>query len=136
MPAAANGRGRDMGLWIELAAGLLLLLAGGEALVRGSVGVARRLGLPSFLIGLTLVGFGTSMPELVTSLDAALSGVPGVAVGNVVGSNIANVLLILGVAALIRPVASAPGALSRDGAVMVAASVAMLGVALTGGMGR
>ncbi len=125
-----------MTLWIELAGGLALLLAGGEALVRGSAGLARRMGMPPYLIGVTLVGFGTSTPELVTSLDAALIGAPGVAVGNVIGSNIANVLLILGVAAIALPIAVPPGALRRDGAVLIGASGALLAVALTGALSR
>ena len=84
-------------------AGLALLLGGGEALVRGAVQIAGRLGLSPLVIGLTIVGFGTSTPELVTSIEAALIGAPGIAVGNVVGSNIANILLILGAAVLLAP---------------------------------
>jgi len=84
-----------------LLGGLALLAAGGELLVRGAVRVAERLGVSPLLIGLTLVGFGTSMPELVTSVQAASVGSPGIAVGNAVGSNIANILLILGAAALL-----------------------------------
>lgn len=106
-----------------LLAGLVALVAGGEMLVRGSVGTARRLGVSPLLIGLTLVGFGTSMPELVTSLQAALLGSPGIAVGNVVGSNIANVLLIVGLAAVIRPMQVAVAAIRRDTAMMVGAAV-------------
>lgn len=85
--------------------GFVLLLAGGEALVSGAVSIAQRLRVPPMVIGLTLVGFGTSLPELVTSVQAALQGAAGVAVGNVVGSNIANILLILGLAALLAPIA-------------------------------
>ena len=103
--------------------GLLLLFLGGEFLVRGSVSVARRLGLSELLIGLTLVGFGTSTPELVTSLQAIGQGSVGVAVGNVVGSNIANILLILGLAAVLSPIVTRPRELSRDLMVMVAATV-------------
>ncbi|MGF1551464.1 MAG: calcium/sodium antiporter [Paracoccaceae bacterium] len=120
---------------LELVGGLVLLLAGGEALVRGGVGVASRLGVSPLLIGLTLVGFGTSMPELVASLQAALIGAPGIAVGNVVGSNIANILLILGVAAMIRPVATTKAAFRRDGAVLIGASLLMVSVALVGTLG-
>ena len=99
-------------VYLTVALGLALLIAGGEALVRGAVALAARLGVSPLMIGLTVVGFGTSTPELVTSLQAAFAGAPGVAVGNVVGSNVANVLLILGVAAVIAPIAaSAP---SRD----------------------
>jgi len=82
--------------YLLLCFGLALLVGGGELLVRGSIAVATHLKLSPLLIGLTLVGFGTSMPELVTSVEAALAGVPGIAVGNVVGSNIANILLIMG----------------------------------------
>lgn len=108
---------------VLLIAGLALLIVGGELLVRGAVGVAERLGMSPLLIGLTLVGFGTSTPELVTSVEAAMIGSPGIAIGNVVGSNIANVLLILGASALISPIAVGSRALARDG-------VAVLGVAV------
>ncbi len=107
-------------------AGLVLLFVGGEGLVRGSVAVARRLGLSELLIGLTLVGFGTSVPELVTSLQAVQSGAVGLAIGNVVGSNIANVLLILGVAALIAPIITNPRALARDMSVMVGVTLLLV----------
>ena len=99
--------------------GLLLLFAGGEMLVRGAVGVARRLGLSELIIGLTLVGFGTSVPELVTSLRAVETDAVGIAVGNVTGSNIANVFLVLGVAALLTPIVTHPAALWRDCSFMV-----------------
>lgn len=116
--------------------GLGALVAGGELLVRGAVGIATRLGIPPLVIGLTLVGFGTSTPELVTSLQAAFLGSPGIAVGNVVGSNIGNILLILGIAALLRPVAVTPAAFRRDGAVLVAATLAAIALALSGTLGR
>ncbi len=103
--------------------GLVLLLGGGEALVRGAVSIARRLGVSPLVIGLTLVGFGTSAPELTTSLQAALGGAPGIAVGNVVGSNIANLLLILGLAALVAPIAVDRRALKRDGSMLVATTL-------------
>ncbi len=119
-----------------LAAGFVLLLVGGESLVRGSVGAARRLGVSPLLIGLTLVGFGTSTPELLTSVQAALAGSPGIAVGNVVGSNIANILLILGVAAVLRPIACHPAAFRRDGSVLAASAVVVAGLAVAGTIGR
>jgi len=112
--------------------GLVLLAVGGETLVRGAVGAAKALGVSPLLIGLTLVGFGTSTPELVTSLQAALQGSPGLALGNVVGSNIANILLILGVAALIRPIHFDPRAFARDGVVLGAATLACIAVVLYG----
>lgn len=111
-----------------LVGGLLLLILGGELLVRGAATTAERLGMSPLLIGLTLVGFGTSTPELVTSVEAALSGLPGIAIGNIVGSNVANILLILGVCALITPVAVRRDALRRDGGVMLGATAAFVAV--------
>lgn len=110
---------------LPLLAGLALLALGGELLVRGAVRVAERLGVSPLLIGLTLVGFGTSTPELVASLQASLAGSPGIAVGNIVGSNTANVLVILGLAALLCPVAVSSRALGRDGLVGVATALAL-----------
>jgi cation:H+ antiporter len=115
--------------------GLIGLFLGGEALVRGASGLAARLGLPPLLIGLTVVGFGTSMPELLVSVDAAWRGVPAVAIGNVVGSNIANILLILGLSALVWPMAGVTG-LRRDLVVMLAASLSLVPLFALGGMGR
>ena len=123
-------------VYLELAAGLVLLVAGGDALVRGAVATARRLGVSPLLIGLTLVGFGTSTPELVTSLQAAFLGSPGIAIGNVVGSNTANILLILGIAALITPLATQPGAMRRDGTVVLLAAIACCAVVLVGELVR
>ena len=116
---------------VLIAGGLLLLFAGGEFLVRGSVGVARRLGMSELLIGLTLVGFGTSTPELVTSLQALADGAVGISVGNVLGSNVANVLLVIGMACLISPIVTNPKALGRDGFVMLAATLLFLGLLAT-----
>jgi cation:H+ antiporter len=117
---------------ILVAFGLVALLAGGDLLVRGAVGVARRFGVSPLVIGLTLVGFGTSAPELVTSLSAALAGAPAIALGNVVGSNIANILLILGVAALIRPVAAQMAGLSREAAWVGGSALALAALAVSG----
>lgn len=108
---------------LALIGGLVLLVVGGELLVRGAVQVATRFGVSPLVIGLTLVGFGTSTPELVTSVQAALSGSPGIAYGNIVGSNIANILLILGISAALTPIMVSSGALKRDSALMVAAAV-------------
>ena len=87
--------------WITGAAGLAILLLAGDLLVRGAVGAAPRLGIPAFVVSLTVVALGTSAPELLLSIQAVLGGAPGLALGNVVGSNTANVLLVLGVPALI-----------------------------------
>ncbi len=111
-----------------IAGGLVGLFVGGEMLVRGSLGLAQRLGLSPMLIGLTVVGFGTSMPELLVSLDAALRGAPEIAIGNVVGSNIANILLIVGVAALIWPIRPAGPPPRRDLLAMLAAAAVLLPV--------
>lgn len=119
-----------------LLVGLILLAVGGDILVRGAVGIAGRLGVSPLLAGLTIVGFGTSTPELVTSLFAAFDGAPGIAVGNVVGSNIANILLILGVSALILPLAIDPAAFRRDGLALVVATFASLAAVLLGFLSR
>lgn len=116
--------------------GLAGLIIGGEMLVRGAVSAAKSLGVSAMVIGLTLVGFGTSSPELVTSLQAALSGSSGIAIGNVVGSNIGNILLILGFTALLAPVAVNPLAFRRDGAVTVVATLMCLALVLTGDASR
>ena len=122
--------------YLTIVAGLLLLVLGGELLVRGAVATALQFRVSPMVIGLTLVGFGTSTPELVTSLEAALLGAPGIAVGNVVGSNTANILLILGLAALIRPILVDRRTLVRDGAVVVLAAVACAAAVLIGHVGR
>jgi len=118
--------------YLFLAIGLAFLVIGGELLVRGSVMVATKFNVSPLLIGLTLVGFGTSMPELVTSLEAAFADAPGIAVGNIVGSNIGNVLLIMGLAALIMPVAINKKSLKRDGTALAIATLLCLGAVLYG----
>ena len=125
-----------MTAYLMVAAGLVALFFGGDWLVRGAVAIAKRLGLAPLLIGLTVVGFGTSTPELLVSVDAALRGVPDIAIGNVVGSNIANVLLILGLTAVIWPITVSGATLRRDCAVMVAAAVVLLPLFAMGEMGR
>lgn len=122
--------------YLQLLAGLFLLLAGGDLFVRGAVGVAQRFKVSPLLIGLTLVGFGTSLPELFASLEAARIGSPGIAVGNVVGSNIANILLILGLSALITPLGVARGSLRRDGPVLIVTSVLTIAICLFGRIER
>jgi cation:H+ antiporter len=104
--------------------------------VRGAVRVAERLGVSPLVIGLTLVGFGTSTPELVTSVQAALSGSPGIAFGNIVGSNIANILLILGISAMLFPIAVASSALARDAMVMLGVAVAFAALSFLMPFGR
>lgn len=121
---------------LSLLAGFVLLIAGGELLVRGAVQLASRLGVSPLAIGIVLVGFGTSTPELVTSVQAALNGSPGIAYGNIVGSNIANVLFILGASALLTPMLIASVALKRDGLFMLAVAIAFGAIAALWPMGR
>jgi len=117
-------------------AGLVGLFFGGDWLVKGAVGLAARLGLSAFLISLTIVGFGTSLPELLVSVRAALDGAPGLALGNVVGPNIFNILGILGITALVAPVPVAARFLSVDLWVLLAASTALTALLLLrGGFG-
>lgn len=123
-------------IWLPLIGGFFLLVFGGDLLVRGAVQVANRLGVSPLVIGLTLVGFGTSTPELVTSVQAALIGAPGIAYGNIVGSNIANILLIVGTSAIIYPMVVNSAALKRDGMVMIAVALVFTAVAATMPMER
>ena len=116
--------------------GLVFLAFGGEILVRGAVGSARVLGVSPLLSGLVLVGFGTSTPELVTSLIAAMRNAPDIAVGNVVGSNIANILLILGLTAAITPIYVRPQAIGRDMIALGASSVTCLLAVVAGFIDR
>ena len=111
---------------VTLLGGLFFLVLGGEALVRGAAAMGRNFGFSPLLIGTVIMGFGTSMPELVVSVDATLAGAPAIAAGNVVGSNIANVLLILGVAAVIRPIGRPPRFFWQDSAVLLGVSVSIL----------
>lgn len=122
--------------YLYLVAGLVGLFFGGEALVRGSVGIARRMAIPPLLIGLTVVGFGTSTPELLVSVDAAWRGVPDIALGNIVGSNIANILLIIGLSALVWPIKVMGATLRRDTAVMMAAALVLVPIFAMAQMGR
>jgi cation:H+ antiporter len=101
-------------------AGLVFLIGGAQLLVSGGVQIAQRLGISPLLIGL-LIGFGTSTPELVTSVSGSLAGAPGVALGNIVGANIANLLLVLGACALIAPIHVDSRSLKFDGAVVFTA---------------
>ena len=112
--------------YLQLVGGFVLLFAGGEALVRGAVSLAQRLQVSPLLIGATVVAFGTSMPELVVTLQAALRGSSGIAFGNVIGSNIANLLLILGLVVAITPVMVSRRAAARDGAALIGATALLV----------
>lgn len=118
-----------------VAGGLVLLAIGGELLVRGAVGMAAWLGISPLLAGLTIVGFGTSTPELATSVQAALAGSPGIAIGNVVGSNIANILFILGLSAIILPLSANPASFTRDSIALGGSALLCTVAVLTGTIG-
>ncbi len=116
--------------------GFLLLVKGGDYLVESSASLARRAKLSKMVIGLTVVGFGTSMPELLVSMQASLVGNSGIAIGNVVGSNIANVALILGASAIICPLPASRSTLLIEMPFMVLSCILFVGVAMTGTIGR
>jgi len=118
--------------YLQVVLGFALLLGGAEFLVRGAVQVSIKLGLSTLLIGMTVVAFGTSAPEFVVSLNAALDGSDGLALGNVVGSNIANLLLILGTTALLAPVVVDTRAVIRDGLMLTGASALFTWLCLSG----
>lgn len=120
---------------LYIIAGLVFLVFGGDYLVKGASGLALRLDVSPMLVGLTVVSLGTSAPELIVSLSAALKGKPDIAIGNVVGSNIANVGLILGVTALIFPIAIKKRTLAFDWVVMMGASILFYVLSLDGLLG-
>lgn len=109
-----------------VAGGLLLLFLGGEGLVRGSIAIAERLGVSKLLIGLVIVGIATSMPELLVAIKAALGGSPDIAIGNVIGSNMANILLIFGLTALLLPFAGWDRSAIRDAVIAALAALALV----------
>jgi len=119
-----------------LLGGLAALVAGGEVLVRGASGLARAFGMSPLIVGLTVVAAATSAPELAVTVDATLSGSPGLALGNVVGSNIANVLLVLGASALVLPLAVSSQLIRADIPVLAGMSILMMLLALDGSISR
>jgi len=121
---------------LQLLGGFIYLLMGADLLVRGAVALARRANVPPIIVALTVVALGTSLPELVVSLQAVFQGYPGIVLGNVVGSNIANVLLVGGVSAIVYPLAFPGGSIRRDTLVMVAASLAFTFFCLIHGLDR
>jgi cation:H+ antiporter len=114
--------------------GIGLLTVGGNFLIRGALGISKRAGISPLLTGLVIVGFGTSMPELVVSVGAALSGQPDIAIGNVVGSNIANILLVLGLCGAITPLFISPLSLRRDAVAVMASSCLFMLIVLDGSL--
>jgi cation:H+ antiporter len=120
----------------QVVAGFVILTAAAEGLVTGAASLAQRIGLSPLVIGLTVVSIGTSLPELVVALDAALAGTGDIALGNVVGSNIGNIALILGAAALVRPLAVQSQIVRVDAPILVVASVVFAGLVWDGRLGR
>ncbi len=121
---------------IKLLAGFVLLFFGGDWLVEGGVALARRFRISPLVIGMTIVAFGTSAPELLVSLISAIKGSAGIAIGNVVGSNIANIGLILGLTALICPIETDNSKVIRHGSIMIVASLLLMVFALKSGITR
>ena len=121
---------------VQVVAGFVILTAAAEGLVTGAASLARRVGLSPLVIGLTVVSIGTSLPELVVALDAVLAGNGDIALGNVVGSNIGNIALILGAAALVRPLSVRSQVVRVDGPILAVVSVVFAGLVLDGTLGR
>ncbi len=122
--------------WLPLLLGLVILTVGAEALVRGASGIAARLGVAPLIVGLTVVAFGTSAPELAVSVASSLAGQGDIALGNVVGSNIFNILFILGLSALIAPLSVASQLIRVDVPVMIGVSVLVALLGLDGEISR
>ena len=121
---------------IQLAAGFALLFFGGDWLVNGGVALARRFRISPLVIGMTIVAFGTSAPELLVSMTSSIKGSAGIAMGNVIGSNIANIGLILGLTAMLCPIPTQNRKVSANGLVMILASLLALVFSLNNGLSR
>ncbi|WP_439521823.1 calcium/sodium antiporter [Marivita sp.] len=119
-------------IWGSVVVGLVILLLAGDALVRGAVNLSLRIGIPALIVSLTVVAFGTSAPELLISINAALDNVPGIALGNVVGSNTANVLLVLGIPALLAVMHTSECNTRKSYVIMVGSSVLFIALAFRG----
>ncbi|WP_372612481.1 calcium/sodium antiporter [Aquicoccus sp.] len=118
--------------WVFATLGLIILLLAGDSLVRGAVNLALRIGVPALIVSLTIVAFGTSAPELLISVQAIMADVPGIALGNVVGSNTANILLVLGIPALIAVMHTSECDSRKTYMMMIAASILFIGLAFRG----
>ncbi len=110
-------------MYLQVVGGFVILVVAAEIMVRGAVILAEKMGISPLVIGMTVVAFGTSAPELMVSLQAALNGSTGLAIGNIVGSNIANVWLILGASCLVTPILAKPDALKRDVVLLMGGSL-------------
>ena len=118
--------------WVFTGLGLVILLLAGDALVRGAVNLALRIGVPALIVSLTIVAFGTSSPELLISVQAVIDGVPGIALGNVVGSNTANILLVLGIPAVLSRLHTSSCDTRKSYVIMIAASLLFIGLCALG----
>jgi cation:H+ antiporter len=118
--------------WLLSGLGLIILLLAGDALVKGAVNLSLRLGVPALIVSLTIVAFGTSAPELLISIQAVLDGAPGLALGNVVGSNTANILLVLGIPALLATMHTSECNTRKTYNFMILASVLFIALAFRG----
>lgn len=118
--------------WISVCVGLVMLLFAGDSLVKGAVNLSLRLGIPALIVSLTIVAFGTSAPELLIAIKAVLDGASGIAIGNVVGSNTANVLLVLGVPAILATLNTSECNTRKSYLFMIVASLVFVGIAMTG----
>ena len=115
--------------WLLAALGLVILLLSGDALVKGAVNLSLRLGVPAMIVSLTIVAFGTSAPELLIAISAVLDNAPGIAIGNVVGSNTANILLVLGVPAIVAPLYTSQCETKKNYKFMIAGTLLFITVA-------
>ncbi len=115
-----------MEIFFLISGGLVLLFMGGEVLVRGAVALANHVGVPTLVVGLTVVAFGTSAPELVVSIQATLTDHPNIALGNIFGSNISNILLVMGVSAAIYPIAIDPSIIKRDSPILILLTIIII----------
>jgi cation:H+ antiporter len=122
--------------FLMLIGGCVYLLIGGDFLVRGALALSRRMSISPIVVGMTVVAFGTSAPELIVALHSSIGGYPGIALGNVVGSNIANVLLVVGVPALIHPLVVSDKAITQQAMFMVAVSIIFAAMCFFGVIGQ
>jgi len=118
--------------WISVCVGLVMLLLAGDSLVKGAVNLSLRLGIPALIVSLTIVAFGTSAPELLIAIKAVLDGASGIAIGNVVGSNTANVLLVLGGPAILATLNTSECDTRKSYVFMIIATLVFIGIAMTG----
>ena len=121
-----------LAVWAFLILGLLILLLAGDALVKGAVNLSLRLGVPALIVSLTIVAFGTSAPEMLVSIKAVLDNAPGLALGNVVGSNTANILLVLGIPALLATMHTSECDTRKSFVLMIAAGILFIALAFRG----